>query len=155
MARAEHIALALKDDPHYVKVLQRRAAANEKIGSWTSLSSAQEGMFRIHVLCSPRLRLEHGRLQHTSDRTSRRCAAESRRKAGPCIIEATNRSGAESRDGRDAGQVEGAGEQHPRYVIRSRLGPRGCRLTCWYLQGDSVCRQITSNSLPMEREDIR
>ncbi|EPT03958.1 hypothetical protein FOMPIDRAFT_1046434 [Fomitopsis schrenkii] len=33
---------ALKDDPHYVKALQRRAGANEKLGSWTSLTSAQE-----------------------------------------------------------------------------------------------------------------
>ncbi|KAI0361240.1 TPR-like protein [Trametes cingulata] len=33
---------ALKDDPHYVKALQRRASANEQIGSWSSLSSAQE-----------------------------------------------------------------------------------------------------------------
>ncbi|KZT75186.1 TPR-like protein [Daedalea quercina L-15889] len=33
---------ALKDDPTYVKALQRRASANEKIGSWSSLSSAQE-----------------------------------------------------------------------------------------------------------------
>ncbi|KAI0375348.1 TPR-like protein [Pilatotrama ljubarskyi] len=33
---------ALKDDPRYVKALQRRASANEQIGSWSSLSSAQE-----------------------------------------------------------------------------------------------------------------
>ncbi|KAI0330531.1 TPR-like protein [Cubamyces sp. BRFM 1775] len=33
---------ALKDDPRYVKALQRRAAANEQIGSWSSLTSAQE-----------------------------------------------------------------------------------------------------------------
>jgi len=33
---------ALGDDPHYVKALQRRAASNEKIGTWSALSSAQE-----------------------------------------------------------------------------------------------------------------
>ncbi|KAF9243941.1 TPR-like protein [Melanogaster broomeanus] len=33
---------ALNDDAHYVKALQRRAASNEKIGTWTSLSRAQE-----------------------------------------------------------------------------------------------------------------
>lgn len=35
---------ALSDDPHYVKALQRRAASNEKIGTWSALSSAQEGL---------------------------------------------------------------------------------------------------------------
>jgi hypothetical protein len=38
------IHLALIDDPQYVKALQRRAASNEIIGSWSSLTSAQEGM---------------------------------------------------------------------------------------------------------------
>ncbi|KZT21656.1 TPR-like protein [Neolentinus lepideus HHB14362 ss-1] len=33
---------ALLDDPGYVKALQRRAACNEKIGTWSSLTSAQE-----------------------------------------------------------------------------------------------------------------
>ncbi|KAH9944090.1 TPR-like protein [Epithele typhae] len=33
---------ALKDDPNYVKALQRRATANEQIDTWSSLSSAQE-----------------------------------------------------------------------------------------------------------------
>nr|GAT49750.1 predicted protein [Mycena chlorophos] len=33
---------ALLDDPNYVKALQRRAASNEKIGSWSALTSAQE-----------------------------------------------------------------------------------------------------------------
>ncbi|KAF7339889.1 Tetratricopeptide repeat protein 1 [Mycena venus] len=33
---------ALLDDPNYVKVLQRRAASNEKINSWSSLTTAQE-----------------------------------------------------------------------------------------------------------------
>jgi hypothetical protein len=34
----------LLDDPAYVKALQRRAASNEKINSWSSLTSTQEGM---------------------------------------------------------------------------------------------------------------
>jgi len=33
---------ALLDDPKYIKALQRRAASNEQISSWSSLSSAQE-----------------------------------------------------------------------------------------------------------------
>ena len=37
------IPSALLDDPIYVKALQRRATSNEKIGTWSSLSSAQEG----------------------------------------------------------------------------------------------------------------
>lgn len=44
----EDVMLALKDDPHYVKALQRRAGANEKLGSWTSLTSAQEGGYQTH-----------------------------------------------------------------------------------------------------------
>ncbi|TCD69988.1 hypothetical protein EIP91_005577 [Steccherinum ochraceum] len=34
---------ALHDDPTYVRALQRRAASNEQIGSWSALASAQEG----------------------------------------------------------------------------------------------------------------
>lgn len=46
-------ATALKDDPHYVKALQRRAASNETLDTWTSLSSAQEGAFSLtHSLVS-------------------------------------------------------------------------------------------------------
>jgi len=33
---------ALADDPHYIKALQRRAASNEIIASWSALTSAQE-----------------------------------------------------------------------------------------------------------------
>ncbi|KAI6045002.1 TPR-like protein [Pisolithus marmoratus] len=33
---------ALDDDPHYIKALQRRAAASEKIDSWSSLARAQD-----------------------------------------------------------------------------------------------------------------
>jgi len=35
---------ALADDPHYIKALQRRAASNEIIASWSALTSAQEGI---------------------------------------------------------------------------------------------------------------
>jgi hypothetical protein len=38
---------ALADDPHYVKVLQRRATSNEAIASWSALTSAQAGMTKI------------------------------------------------------------------------------------------------------------
>jgi hypothetical protein len=34
---------ALEIDLHYTKALHRRASANEEIGSWSSLTSAQEG----------------------------------------------------------------------------------------------------------------
>lgn len=34
---------ALKVDPHHVKALQRRATANERISTWSSLTSAKEG----------------------------------------------------------------------------------------------------------------
>lgn len=33
---------ALEDDPHYIKALQRRAAASEKIDSWSLLARAQD-----------------------------------------------------------------------------------------------------------------
>ncbi|KAF8593133.1 hypothetical protein BDV93DRAFT_612334 [Ceratobasidium sp. AG-I] len=38
---------ALLDDPKYVKALQRRAASNEIIGTWSALSSAEAGSVRI------------------------------------------------------------------------------------------------------------
>jgi hypothetical protein len=37
------LTLALKMDPEYLKAVHRRAVANEKLGTWSSLSSAQEG----------------------------------------------------------------------------------------------------------------
>jgi hypothetical protein len=43
----EHMIIfhqALRDDPKYVKALQRRAVSNEAINSWTSLSAARDGM---------------------------------------------------------------------------------------------------------------
>ncbi|KAI0778528.1 TPR-like protein [Trametes elegans] len=44
---------ALKDDPRYQKALQRRAAANEKINSWSSLSAAQEDYKQLLELLPP------------------------------------------------------------------------------------------------------
>jgi hypothetical protein len=37
------VFLGLKDDKDYVKALQRRATANEKLDTWSSLTAAQEG----------------------------------------------------------------------------------------------------------------
>ncbi|KAG1715636.1 hypothetical protein ID866_1518 [Astraeus odoratus] len=36
------IDASLEDDPHYIKALQRRAAASEKVDSWSSLARAQD-----------------------------------------------------------------------------------------------------------------
>ncbi|KAK0198655.1 TPR-like protein, partial [Armillaria mellea] len=44
---------ALIDDPQYVKVLQRRAASNDQIGSWASLASAQEDYNALLKLLPP------------------------------------------------------------------------------------------------------
>ncbi|THH30061.1 hypothetical protein EUX98_g4117 [Antrodiella citrinella] len=41
---------ALKDDPVYVRALQRRAASNEQLGTWSGLSSAQEDYTKLLVL---------------------------------------------------------------------------------------------------------
>ncbi|EIW86541.1 TPR-like protein [Coniophora puteana RWD-64-598 SS2] len=44
---------ALQDDPNYVKALQRRAACNEKIDTWSALSSAQEDYTKVLTLLPP------------------------------------------------------------------------------------------------------
>ncbi|KAI0283303.1 hypothetical protein BGY98DRAFT_719170 [Russula aff. rugulosa BPL654] len=44
---------ALQDDPSYVKALQRRAQCNEKIGSWSALSSAKEDYTKLVTLLPP------------------------------------------------------------------------------------------------------
>ncbi|KAI0067698.1 hypothetical protein BV25DRAFT_1846856 [Artomyces pyxidatus] len=44
---------ALLDDSQYVKVIQRRAQCNEKIGSWSALSSAQEDYNALLTLLPP------------------------------------------------------------------------------------------------------
>ncbi|KAI0721307.1 hypothetical protein C8T65DRAFT_229069 [Cerioporus squamosus] len=44
---------ALKDDPKYIKALQRRATANERINSWSSLSGAQEDYKALLELLPP------------------------------------------------------------------------------------------------------
>ncbi|THH21475.1 hypothetical protein EW146_g79 [Bondarzewia mesenterica] len=43
-------AEALLDDPRYIKALLRRAQSNEHIGSWSSLSSAQEDYNTLLIL---------------------------------------------------------------------------------------------------------
>jgi hypothetical protein len=37
------IEVALKDDPRYIKALNRRAVSNEVLDTWSSLTAAQEG----------------------------------------------------------------------------------------------------------------
>ncbi|KAK0246043.1 TPR-like protein [Armillaria nabsnona] len=44
---------ALIDDPQYVKALQRRAASNDQIGSWASLTAAQEDYNALLKLLPP------------------------------------------------------------------------------------------------------
>ncbi|KAK0505879.1 hypothetical protein EDD18DRAFT_1372669 [Armillaria luteobubalina] len=44
---------ALIDDPQYVKALQRRATSNDEIGSWASLTSAQEDYNALLKLLPP------------------------------------------------------------------------------------------------------
>ncbi|KAF8649853.1 hypothetical protein AX16_005616 [Volvariella volvacea WC 439] len=41
---------ALLDDPHYVKALQRRAASNVKLNTWSSLTAAEAGPYLINFL---------------------------------------------------------------------------------------------------------
>ncbi|KAF7306655.1 TPR-REGION domain-containing protein [Mycena indigotica] len=44
---------ALLDDPNYAKALQRRAASNEKLGTWSSLTAAQEDYNTLLKLGDP------------------------------------------------------------------------------------------------------
>ncbi|KAJ7275322.1 hypothetical protein B0H12DRAFT_1086753 [Mycena haematopus] len=44
---------ALLDDPNYVKALQRRAASNEKINSWSSLTTTQEDYTTLLKILPP------------------------------------------------------------------------------------------------------
>ncbi|KAI0931945.1 hypothetical protein AcV5_004688 [Taiwanofungus camphoratus] len=44
---------ALLDDPQYIKALQRRAASNEQLNTWSSLSSAQEDYNTLLKLLPP------------------------------------------------------------------------------------------------------
>jgi tetratricopeptide (TPR) repeat protein len=44
---------SLKDDDEYVKALQRRAASNDKLGTWSSLTSAQEDYEKLLTLLPP------------------------------------------------------------------------------------------------------
>ncbi|KAJ7102207.1 TPR-like protein [Mycena belliarum] len=49
----EACSQALLDDPSYVKALQRRAASNEKINTWSSLTSAQEDYATLLKILPP------------------------------------------------------------------------------------------------------
>jgi len=49
----EACSQALIDDPKYVKALQRRAASNESINSWSSLTAAQEDYTTLLKLLAP------------------------------------------------------------------------------------------------------
>ncbi|KAJ3545064.1 hypothetical protein NMY22_g2572 [Coprinellus aureogranulatus] len=44
---------ALKDDPTYIKALQRRAASNEILDTWSSLTAAQEDYKALLALLQP------------------------------------------------------------------------------------------------------
>ncbi|KAF4605400.1 hypothetical protein EYR40_004184 [Pleurotus pulmonarius] len=47
---ADACTQAILDDPDYVKALQRRAAANEQLNTWSSLSNAQEDYKKLLTL---------------------------------------------------------------------------------------------------------
>ncbi|KAJ7786019.1 TPR-like protein [Mycena metata] len=49
----EACSQALLDDPSYIKALQRRASSNEKINSWSSLTSAQEDYTTLLKILPP------------------------------------------------------------------------------------------------------
>ena len=42
--------VALEIDKNYVKALQRRAAANDRLSTWSSLTSAQDGTHHAHTV---------------------------------------------------------------------------------------------------------
>ncbi|KAI0348455.1 TPR-like protein [Trametopsis cervina] len=44
---------AIRDDPTYVKAIQRRAASGEKLNTWSSLSTAQEDYTKLLDLMKP------------------------------------------------------------------------------------------------------
>ncbi|KAF7799047.1 hypothetical protein EIP86_010277 [Pleurotus ostreatoroseus] len=44
---------ALRDDPNYIKALQRRASSNDKLDTWSSLASAQEDYNKLLTLLPP------------------------------------------------------------------------------------------------------
>lgn len=90
---------ALKDDPKYIKALQRRATANEQINSWSSLSSAQEGQFvRLYLLLTACHRAHDDRLQEIA-RIASVCVARHRQhEAVTGSFGIASGSGSETRD---------------------------------------------------------
>lgn len=49
----ESCTQSLLDDPHYIKALQRRAASNEHLDTWSSLTQAQEDYKSLLELLPP------------------------------------------------------------------------------------------------------
>lgn len=49
----ESCTQSLLDDPHYIKALQRRAASNEQLDTWSSLTQAQEDYKSLLELLPP------------------------------------------------------------------------------------------------------
>ncbi|KAG2368233.1 TPR-like protein [Suillus spraguei] len=49
----ESCTQSLLDDPHYIKALQRRAASNEHLNTWSSLTQAQEDYKSLLELLPP------------------------------------------------------------------------------------------------------
>jgi len=49
----ESCTQSLLDDPHYIKALQRRAASNEQLDTWSSLTQAQEDYKLLLELLPP------------------------------------------------------------------------------------------------------
>lgn len=100
---SEREITALSDDPHYVKALQRRAASNEKIGTWSSLTSAQEGP----VLGSSRelaiITDATARLQVAGGVASRWFSRIDADKEGSSVLRASYASSSGKRDNRNDG----------------------------------------------------
>lgn len=94
---------ALLDDPQYVKALQRRAASNETIGSWSSLTAAQEGVFSLCTFIE--ILTISQRLSHFDQAPSTIFLPTARRTKVTGVAEASIRVGSETRDSRDAGQT--------------------------------------------------
>lgn len=55
--------VAILDDPTYIKALERRAASNEILNTWTSLTSVQDGQSDSTLYLTSTQNF--GRLQHS------------------------------------------------------------------------------------------
>ncbi|KDQ63827.1 hypothetical protein JAAARDRAFT_203211 [Jaapia argillacea MUCL 33604] len=75
---------ALADDPQYAKALQRRATSNEVIGSWSSLTSAQEDyntLLKILPPTSPQI----GGIKRSLETLKPRVEAAQKREMGEMV----------------------------------------------------------------------